>query len=285
MSHRVQGSDAWHEWRRTHVTASRISAIMGEDPWSTPMDVYKEMVEGTRKEPTESMKRGILMEPHARASYEALTGLAVDPLVVEHAKHNWMGASLDGITFDNKIIVEIKCPGKETFEKIKREGIPRHYWIQMQAQMFCCPTATKGHFFAFTEYDHYLETVYPDPFFHEQMLEKCEAFLECLVNKTPPAAKYEQIDDPNFFELEDNLQKIMEIKKRIEKAEESLKEQLLELSQGKQVEGNLVRISNNCRKGALDERKMKDAGIDVDSFRKPSKTYRCVTFIKGKDRE
>jgi predicted phage-related endonuclease len=53
-----------------------------------------------------------------------------------HEQHPWMLGTPDGFITSphvkGKGIVEVKCPAKYAFEKIKLEGIPAHYVIQMQ---------------------------------------------------------------------------------------------------------------------------------------------------------
>ena len=53
------------------------------------------------------MRHGTDTEPAARAAYESQTGNVMQPQVLEHKGYS---ASLDGITFDHDLIVEIKCP-------------------------------------------------------------------------------------------------------------------------------------------------------------------------------
>ena len=55
------------------------------------------------------MLRGTELEPAARAAYERLTGLTMQPLVMVDGEYP---ASLDGLTLAGDRLVEIKCPLK-----------------------------------------------------------------------------------------------------------------------------------------------------------------------------
>lgn len=292
MSFSSQGSPAWHEWRRERITASRVAAIMGEDPWSNQSEVYLDMVEGRIKDKTEAMTMGTLYEPYARRAYEDYMGIYVDPMVVEHPEHKFLGASLDGINFEQDVILEIKCPGENSYQKIKDKGVPRHYWIQMQAQMFCVPEAKEAHFFAALMdpviigriEDFILIKVPRDDKFHVELLAKCKDFWDNhIVPRIPPLTKYTKIRDEEYWAVEERLQKIMELKKKVEEEEEDLKQRLIVIADGECVEGRLTRVNLCSRKGAVDEKRLKDDGISIDDYRKPSKSYQTVTFIKARE--
>lgn len=294
MNHRIQGSEAWKEYRRGKINASEIAAIMGQDPWRTAMDIYLLKVDNIEKEPTEAMKRGTALEPYARRAYEEYTGLSVDPTVICHPQHDWLSASLDGITFDGKHIVEIKCPGHSSFQKIKDQGIPKHYWIQVQAQLFCSG-AKEAHFFVFScsddlkACDFFMEVVKPDELFHGELLEVCHEFwFENVLKKIPPEdtglAKskcYEKIDDPEYFSIEERLNSIKEVKKRVLDEEEFLTSELKRIADGREVMGKYTRVCNVTRKGSIDEKLMKDKGLNPDEYRKASVTSQTVMMIKN----
>ena len=82
------------------------------------------------------MLRGTELEPAARAAYEALTGLVMQPLVLVEGEYS---ASLDGLTLAGDRLVEIKCPMKgrdSTLWKTVEAGrLPEHYQWQVQHQL------------------------------------------------------------------------------------------------------------------------------------------------------
>jgi putative phage-type endonuclease len=108
-NHRIQGSQAWLDYRLSRIGSSDAATIAGFNPWKTPMQLYNEKINNTKTFVNDAMKKGTKLEPVARAAYEELTGQAMFPDVVEHPNHEWMIASLDGISLDKKRVVEIKC--------------------------------------------------------------------------------------------------------------------------------------------------------------------------------
>lgn len=77
---------------------------------------------------------GVTYEPVVKALYEQFHNVVVHEFgLVKHEKHEWLGASPDGITSQGRMI-EIKCPYSR-----QPKGMPKcQYYVQMQIQMACC---------------------------------------------------------------------------------------------------------------------------------------------------
>jgi hypothetical protein len=75
------------------------------------------------------MERGVLLEPEARAAYEAETGLVVQ--AVGFVQHDELatGCSPDGLPHDG--LIEIKCPKAATHLEYVRGGLPEEYRLQV----------------------------------------------------------------------------------------------------------------------------------------------------------
>ena len=103
----VQGSEAWHAHRRGLRNASETPAVLGISPWVTPYQLW--LLKTGRAEPTvnAAMRNGTALEPLARHAYEVETGNVMQPLVLQDGLYS---ASLDGMTLDGDLIVEIKVP-------------------------------------------------------------------------------------------------------------------------------------------------------------------------------
>lgn len=106
-----QGSPEWLSWRENHITSTDASVIMDLNPWCD-----KKTLQGRKlgfidpiKE-NAAMRRGSELEPEARAIFIEKTGIVVEPAVGESEDHPYMGTSLDGISEDGNVIVEIKSP-------------------------------------------------------------------------------------------------------------------------------------------------------------------------------
>ena len=130
----IQGSQEWLDFRRTKRMASETAAIMGLSPWQKPKHIL-EAKRGKDAKSNPAMRRGQELEPKARAAYEEVVGI-LRPAVFVDGDY---GASLDGITFDEDLVVEIKCPYKGKQSELWAEAmdgrIPNHYAVQMQHQM------------------------------------------------------------------------------------------------------------------------------------------------------
>jgi putative phage-type endonuclease len=135
----TQGSVEWKTLRKTKITASDASTIMGLNPWMTRQELLEEKL-GLRpeREVNFRMQRGIQLEPEARRCYESMTGNLMAPDVKVHKGINWMMASLDGISIDEKLILEIKCTHKKNHFLAKNGEIPTYYFPQIQHQISCC---------------------------------------------------------------------------------------------------------------------------------------------------
>lgn len=132
--------------RMRGIGGSDAAAVIGADPWRTPLDLYLEKIgEGPERAETKQMKRGKYLEPVAVDVYATLTGRRVTRVgqQLTHPSYPFMIANLDRNVFrDEEIegvlvpsdagVLEVKCPNIRTWSRIKREGLPVYYSVQMQ---------------------------------------------------------------------------------------------------------------------------------------------------------
>ena len=132
----VQGSAEWHEHRRAHRNASETPIVLGVSPWTTPYQLWQQKLGLATAEVNPAMLHGTELEPAARAAYERLTGLTMQPLVMVDGEYS---ASLDGLTLAGDRLVEIKCPykGREStlWQSLQKGCLPEHYQWQVQHQL------------------------------------------------------------------------------------------------------------------------------------------------------
>lgn len=102
-----QGSEAWLEWRRRYRMASESPAIMGVSPYQTATDVRRAKLTGVGQTQNAAMRKGSEQEPIARRAYEDLFGESLRPCVLQRGEY---AASLDGLSDDRRIDLEIKVP-------------------------------------------------------------------------------------------------------------------------------------------------------------------------------
>ena len=98
-------------WRQQGLGASDAPVIMGEAAFKTPRMLWL-IKTGRMQEdaPGPAARRGRELEHRAREAYEQEVGIQMEPLCLVHDELEWMRASLDGLSFDGTIVLEIKCP-------------------------------------------------------------------------------------------------------------------------------------------------------------------------------
>lgn len=135
-----QNGKEWREWRGLGLGASDAPVIMGESPYQTPFELWLDKT-GIRKRPepnafqAAAMQRGIRLEPVAREMLEKKLGIKFENLCAEHKEYDFMRVSFDGINLDKRILIEIKCPGKEPHKDALNGKVPKYYYSQVQQQL------------------------------------------------------------------------------------------------------------------------------------------------------
>lgn len=120
----------WLEHRRGGVGASDCSAIMGESPYSTMLDIYKSKVNPVEeKEPNWAMQLGNKLEPIARAKYEILKDADFPAANFIHASKPHYRVSLDGYSRELNKAIEVKYCGRNFTDEV-----PPKYKAQVQYQ-------------------------------------------------------------------------------------------------------------------------------------------------------
>ena len=134
--HLSQGSPEWHAYRQSRRNASESAAVLGLSPWMTPYQLWLVKTGSSETRVTHAMQRGTDLEPLARAAYEEQTGLIMQPLVLEADGYS---ASLDGMTLEGDLVLEIKCPLRGTrsdlWQDVQSGQVPAYYGIQVQHQL------------------------------------------------------------------------------------------------------------------------------------------------------
>lgn len=137
-----QGSEAWHDWRRSGIGASDAPVIMGENRFKKLGQLLVEKRGGARElRQSEALTLGIQLEPVARDLYISQTCRKVEPACLQSTKYPWLRASVDGLDLDSSTVVEIKCGASAYRTTLLTGSVPSHYYGQLQ------------HILAVTEYD------------------------------------------------------------------------------------------------------------------------------------
>jgi len=263
MEKLVQGSPEWHTWRTKGIGASEISAIIGADIYgSTPYSTW--LVKTKRAKGFEGNSftiHGQETEGKARARYELVTMEDMPPACATHPTYNVCISSLDGISADGKLILELKCPiSSGTIDSAVAGKVPDHYWPQVQYQL-AVTGAEKCHFFVYHEQTgtHALVEVLPDVkyqgFLIAQALEFWEKYI--LTDTPPPLTDKDVKEIVDHPELEAICKSIVEGKDRLSKKElDSLKKIAVELSGHPKFKYGKVQISTVNRSGVFSFHKL-----------------------------
>jgi putative phage-type endonuclease len=228
-----QNTRAWHDWRRKGIGASEAAIILGISPWSTPYELWLEKTGRVdRTEKTNfAIERGKRWENQARQQYEWESDLSLPPKVYTHPEYDFIKASLDGFNEANGIILEIKIPGTEVFDKAKEGFVHDKYYPQCQQQLMVA--AHKGakecHFFcAKVEKDKFgnesivetaLVVVVPDPEFQKKLLLKLKEFWNFVQKDIPPPLTSRDtvfLEDMESINLFSRLRKAKEYQRHAE---------------------------------------------------------------------
>lgn len=211
-----QGSEEWLAWRRgegesgTELTigGSETAALMYMSPWTLPQDLYKQklgLVEKTFSDSArKAMAHGTAMEPFARAAYETTFETKARQLCAIHPEYPWMRTSLDGITEDNRVVLEIKSPSslERHIKQTMGNVIPAYRYPQLQWQLAVMREHFEGvervdyvsYFADLDEDGEFLMTdmvvipILPDEEFIAEIVRRAKIFIQYLKARIMPPA-------------------------------------------------------------------------------------------------
>ena len=280
----VQGSPAWHEHRAKYRNASETAVVMGESPWQTPYQLW-ELRTGRRQQLVNAaMAWGTALEPLALVTYEALSGNVMQPLVLIDGEYS---ASLDGLTFEGDLLVEIKCPykgqGSSLWQQVAAGEIPAHYRWQLEHQ-FMVSKAAKGHLYVFDGSEGLLLEVTPCPERWDAMRSAWDAFMLCIRTDTPPPL----MERDKVVRTDGEWQAAAENYSRLKAEAESLadqvdaaKEALVGLAKHPSEAGFGVSVTRFWKTGGVDYKRVPElAGVDLDIYRQKGRFETRVTVGK-----
>lgn len=200
--------EQWLGYRRKGIGGSDSPVLfLGKDyPFDvTPLSIYKDKLGlAPDREPTAAMRRGTALEPLAAEMFAALyPTMTVERChaILQHPKHKWMLADVDRIVKGHGQmgvgILEIKCPGPQTIRKIKNEGIPDYYQIQLQH--YLAVTGYKWGSLAILDIMNW-ELLKPfmierDDELIDQIIDVDAKFWDCVKRKEPPEEMTEKEAD------------------------------------------------------------------------------------------
>lgn len=267
-----QNTVEWIEMRRNKIGASDAPIIMEVSPWKTPYKLWEEKL-GISHEITQSkcMERGLKLEESARQEFEKITGLIVIPQVVQHPTYEWMIASLDGIDFAQKNIVEIKCPGRKDHQCALDGEIPEKYKPQLQHQLEVTGLL-KGYYFSFDGQSGKVIEVYRNEKYVVDLIKREQQFWACLQNLEAPnliERDYLDKDDELWVAASNSWLNCHIALEELKAKEEELRETIICMSGKSNAKGAGIKLSRVLRKGNVDYKIIPQLqGINLDQYRK-----------------
>lgn len=182
-------SQEWFDLRRSKVTATDASIIMGVSPYSDVKSLwYRKLNIYPPYEANSSMVRGSELEPIVRQIAEGLLEMEL-PETVIIAEDEFRMASLDGYNVQEGIATEIKCPNKKFHQMACHGKIPDLYFPQLQHQLDVIE-ASHIHYFSYYpgEKQELAQVIVPrDEAYIELLREKERIFYHCLTNIICPS--------------------------------------------------------------------------------------------------
>jgi putative phage-type endonuclease len=289
-----QGSSEWLEMRKSHVGASDIAVILGISPFKTPYVLWQEKI-GMKEqdEPNLAMMIGKGKEEEARNAYIKSTGNCVIPRTCYFKNWTTAIASLDGCNELGDIICEIKCPGDKAFQDSIDNGVPPHYFAQIQWQLMISEAKVCHYFCYIDENKHHMIEVKPDIEYQEGLLLAAKQFWVHVEDKTPPALTQRDYlvneeEEPNA--LAEKWKEKRNKKKALEEEMKELQKKLLDYTD----DGNTifkkaeVRVARISKKGTIDWKivcdKFKLDPEELDCCRKKSYIYPVFSITTKKER-
>ena len=180
-------NDDWLNWRQGGIGSSDAPVVAGVSPYSTPRMLW-EYKTNRRKAWTGNFatRRGHAIEPKARADYEFTYDREMPPTLVQHPQFPWMRSSLDGWNAKERIVLEIKCPGKVDHDLALNGKIPEKYYPQLQHQIFVS-SANRVDYWSFDGNQGVCVPVYFDYQWFKIYFMQALAFWQNVQLDTPPA--------------------------------------------------------------------------------------------------
>lgn len=285
-----QGSPEWKEQRLSHIGASDISAITGNNPWKNSYILWKEKTGRIDADfSNEAMRHGVETEIVARAVYVEDNGTSLDTPTCESDEWDVARASLDGITEDFSVIVEIKCPTKhDLYDKALKGYIPDYYMDQIQWQLWVTGAERCDFMVFIDQFNYKVIPVLPDTKYQKNLVTLAKEFWEYVLSDTPPELENQatMIDEKLSNELALELKNWDAIEKDAHERTEYLKNQLKELHNTEKryfFSSAGVKLVWAERKGTIDwkayQRKCNISDDELKEYRKESSRYCTFTVI------
>ena len=280
----VQGSTEWLEYRRSMRNASETAAVIGVSPWVTPYQLWQLKTGRREQSVNAAMLNGTALEPQARSAYELETGHVMQPLVMQEGDYS---ASLDGITLQGDLIVEIKVPMKGSnsslWRAVEAGKVPCHYVSQIQHQLMVTG-ATTAHLWVFDGARGLLRVVERDEAAMATIRDAWDSFSAFLLSDSPPPllpADTVLREDADWSLAARAYARAKRAASVADEALERAREALVALAGHPREEGAGVAVTRFWRTGTVDYKKVVELqGVDLEAYRSKGREEVRVSLAK-----
>jgi putative phage-type endonuclease len=187
-----QGTSKWHEFRAEGFGASEANIIAGMSKWKTVVDLWAAKT-GRPTEPfvmNDAVQHGIDTEPEARQRFIDATDLNMTPICAVSNRHTFVRASLDGISDDRRVILEIKCPSALGIHMATVKGkVPEYYYPQLQHQLYVTGAEVACFWSYVQSMGGFMIEVKPNLPYLAELIHREKLLWEHVINDTEPNPK------------------------------------------------------------------------------------------------
>ena len=279
-----QGTTEWHEHRAKYRNASETPAVMGASPWMSVYDLWLLKTRRKTQQETEAMRYGTALEPIARLAYEVETGTVMQPKVMVNGLYS---ASLDGITLNGELLVEIKCPYQghvsELWQQAKLGIAPEHYYLQVQHQLMVSG-AKLAHLWVFDGSNGIKIEITPNPKTFEHIKSAWDGFQVLLDTDTPPPLSGQDTllrEDEEWSKAAELFTTLKTKAEEAEKRADDAKAKLIGLATHSRETGAGVSVTRYWKQGSVNYKNIPALqSVALDSYRGPDKEEVRVTVSK-----
>jgi putative phage-type endonuclease len=273
--------DDWHEWRKAGIGGSDCSVLLDCNPWKSRMVLYLEKI-GEKEQFRGNVytQRGIDLEPKARELYNELRNTKATPCRLVHPDYSWLRANFDGIDFDKKVVIEIKCPGEKDHATAIRGCVPVKYMPQCQWLMMVSGYSSLDYVSWDGVNPIVVVKVEKDPVMQARLISEGAIFWKAVQDRVPPKEPEEdlqviQVIGEGYAAI---LSEYVETKAKIsslEKQNKLILDKLKTMLTSKMARCGQYLIKVTERKGSVDYASIPQLyGVDLEQYRgEPTKIY------------
>lgn len=270
-----QGSEAWHEWRKTGIGASDAPVIEGISPYKTLRALHFEKMGSSVELDEDDSKEFIFAQGHKvekviREQFFELTNVVMHPACFQHADVPYVLASLDGFDKTKLGVLEGKLVGQDALAKARDGQIPPHHFSQIQHQLAVLADEgiDVGHWFGHDgKKNGVLVTVKADKERIKRILDLEHQFWDNLMRGHIPPLSDRDYLTPADQTLLRELRDAKELSENASAAFEALKERVVKTYNHPRIAGGGLKLYRTIRQGALSEAKIPEIKAAIETAR------------------